>query len=273
VVGIGLRAPHYAALIERRPPLAFLEVHAENFFADGGGSLAWLDRFAALYPISVHGVGLSLGSADALDRDHLGRLRALVSRVQPRFVSEHLSWSSIDGRHVPDLLPLPFTEASAAHLAARIVEVQDFLGRRILVENVASYVRVGEGALAEWQFVSDVVKRSGCGLLLDVNNVYVNACNHGFEASTYLAAIDGAVVEEIHLAGFEREGALLVDTHAARVASPVWSLYREILARIGPRQTLIEWDAAIPPLDVLLEEARTAARILEECDAAAELGA
>jgi uncharacterized protein (UPF0276 family) len=273
VVGIGLRAPHYAALIERRPPLAFLEIHAENFFADGGAALAWLDRFAALYPMSVHGVGLSLGSADALDRGHLARLRSLVSRVQPRFVSEHLSWSSIDGKHVPDLLPLPFTEAAAAHLAARIGEAQDFLGRRILVENVAAYVRVGDGALAEWQFVADVVKRSGCGLLLDVNNVYVNAANHGFEAATYLDAIDGASVEEIHLAGFEREGALLIDTHAAPVASPVWTLYRELVARIGARDTLIEWDAAIPPLEVLLGEARTAARILEGCDTAAEIDA
>ena len=271
MVGIGLRAPHYAALIERRPPLAFLEIHAENFFAEGGAALAWLDRLATLYPMSVHGVGLSLGSADALDRDHLARLRALVQRVRPRFVSEHLSWSSIDGHHVPDLLPLPFTQATIEHLVARVAEVQDFLGRRILVENVSSYARLGDGPLAEWEFVAEVVKRSGCGLLLDVNNVYVNACNHGFDARTYLAAIEGAAVEEIHLAGFEREGALLVDTHAARVSSSVWTLYRDLVARIGPRPTLIEWDAAIPPLDVLLEEARTAARILEECAAAAEM--
>jgi uncharacterized protein (UPF0276 family) len=258
--GIGLRAPHYAALLEREPPLAFLEVHSENFFADGGASLATLERFAERWPLSFHGVGLSLGSADPLDRAHLDRLARLVERFRPALVSEHLSWSAAGGRHAHELLPLPYTRAAIDHLAGRIGEVQDRLGRRIAVENVTTYLRFGESEMPEAEFVAEIVRRAGCGLLLDVNNVFVNAANHGLDARAYLDAIAAGSVEEIHLAGHERVGARLVDTHAQRVAPAVWQLYRHAIERLGPRPTLIEWDSAIPGLDVLLDEARTASQ-------------
>lgn len=258
-VGIGLRAPHYAQLLERRPPLGFVEAHSENFFGDGGPALAWLERVRSRYSLSLHGVGLSLGSCDPLDRTHLERLKSLVRRFEPELVSEHLSWSSFGGLHANDLLPLPFTEEAVSHVASRIAQVQDYLGRELLVENISAYVRVGPPpAMAEWEFVRSVVERAGCRLLLDVNNIWVNAANHGFEPQRYLEAIDPGSVGEIHLGGFERTPQLLVDTHGAPVAEDVWSLYSSALARFGPRPTLIEWDTDIPPLDVLLAEAQRA---------------
>jgi uncharacterized protein (UPF0276 family) len=188
--GIGLRTPHYAELLERNPPLAFLEVHSENYFCDGGAPLAWLERFRARYPLSFHGVGLSLGSADPLDEPHLARLGSLVRRFEPALVSEHLCWSSYAGRHANDLLPLPFTRESLDHVVRRVDAVQERLGRRILVENVSSYLQFPASTMAEWEFVAEVARRSGCGLLLDVNNIWVNAVNHGFEPHRYLEAID-----------------------------------------------------------------------------------
>jgi uncharacterized protein (UPF0276 family) len=262
--GIGLRAAHYQALLERAPALAFLEVHTENFFAAGGQPLAWLERFRGRYPLSFHGVGLSLGSADPLDERHVARLEQLVSRFEPALVSEHLSWSSAGGRHANDLLPLPQTREAIDHVVAKIWQLQERLGRRILVENVTTYLRFDVSEMPEWEFVAEVVRRSGCGVLLDVNNVYVNAVNHGFDAMDYLAAIDGERVEEIHLAGHEAVGGRLLDTHAARVAPAVWALYDRALQRFGPKPTLLEWDADIPPLDVLLDEARMADERLVE---------
>ena len=257
-VGIGLRAPHYGELIERRPDLAFLEAHSENFFGDGGAALAWLERFRALYPLSLHGVGLSLGSCDPLDEHHMARLHALVRRFEPVLVSEHLSWSSAGGRHANDLLPLPLSEEALGPVARRIEQVQERLGRELLVENVSAYARMAPSPIPEWEFVAEVARRSGCRLLLDVNNVWVNSANHGFDPRRYLDAIDPASVAEIHLAGFERAGGLLIDTHGARVAGEVWELYEYALARFGPRPTLIEWDTDLPELDVLLGEARRA---------------
>ena len=271
MAGIGLRAPHYAEILRRRPALDFLEVHSENFFAPGGAALAWLERFRSAYPLSLHGVGLSLGSSDPLDARHLDRLAALAARVEPQLVSEHLCWSSHGGRHANDLLPLPYTAEALDHVCSRIAAVQDRLRRRILVENVSTYVAFDESAMPEWEFVAEVARRSGCALLLDVNNIHVNAANHGFDAHRYLAAIDPATVGEIHLAGHERCGALLVDTHGAPVADAVWRLYEEALARFGPRPTLVEWDTDIPALDVLLAEAgkarAIAARAREACAA------
>jgi uncharacterized protein (UPF0276 family) len=257
-VGIGLRAAHYSDIDERRPDLAFLEVHSENYFGAGGAALAWLERLRATYPISLHGVGLSLGSADTLDARHLSRLAALVARFEPILVSEHLSWSSAGGHHANDLLPLPFSEEALAHVSARIAEVQDRLGRRLAVENVSSYASLPGSTMPECEFVAEVVRRSGCELLLDVNNVWVNAANHGFDPRGYLEALAGLPVAEIHLAGFERAPGLLVDTHAAPVAEEVWALYASALERFGPRPTLIEWDADIPPLDTLLAQAERA---------------
>ena len=239
-------------------------MHTENFFGDGGPALLWLERFRERYALSFHGVGLSLGSADALDEEHLRRLVRLVDRFRPEQVSEHLCWSSVGGRHANDLLPLPCTRAAAVHVASRISRVQDRLGRRIAVENITTYLRFRDDEMDEGGFVSEVVRRAGCDLLLDVNNIYVNAVNHGSDPRAFLEAVDGERVVEIHLAGHERVGDRLVDTHAARVASPVWSLYRDAIDRFGPRPTLIERDAAIPALDVLLDEARMAEAHLRE---------
>ena len=261
--GIGLRAAHYRAILEREPALAFLEVHAENFFAEGGQALAWLERFRECYPLSVHGVGLSLGSAEGVEELHLAKLERLVRRFEPALVSEHLSWSAAGGRHANELLPLPFTREALSAAVANIQHVQERLGRPILVENVSTYLRFGDGEMAEPEFVAEVVRRAGCGLLLDVNNIHVNARNHGFDALAYLDAIDPQTVGEIHLAGHEAVGARLVDTHGTRVAPEVWDLYAATLARLGPRPTLVEWDIDIPELDVLLDEAAIAARHLD----------
>jgi uncharacterized protein (UPF0276 family) len=258
VFGIGLRAPHYADLLERKPALGFVEAHSENFFCAGGAPLAWLERIRALYPLSLHGVGLSLGSCDPLDRAHLEQVRSLVRRFEPAFVSEHLSWSSFGGRHANDLLPLPLTAEAVEHVCTRIAQAQEALGRELLLENVSSYARLGDSAMPEWEFVAAVARRAGCRLLLDVNNIWVNAANHGFDPMAYLDAIDPDTVAEIHLAGFEPDDGVLIDTHGAPVAEEVWNLYAHAIARFGPRPTLIEWDTNIPALDVLLSEAARA---------------
>jgi uncharacterized protein len=260
--GIGLRTPHFEALAQSRPALSFLEVHSENYFAEGGPAIAWLERFRSDYPVSLHGVGMSLGSADSLDRRHLASLDRLVRRIEPALVSEHLCWSSIGGRHMNELLPLPYCEESLAHVASRVDEVQEYLGRQILVENVAAYLRFAESTVDEGEFVSEVARRTGCGVLLDVNNAWVNAANHGTDARKFLAAFDKSVVGEIHLAGPERTGDGWIDTHGARVLPEVWALYGETIGRLGPVPTLVEWDTDIPALDVLLEEARRADAIL-----------
>jgi uncharacterized protein (UPF0276 family) len=258
VSGIGLRAPHYGEVLRRRPALDFLEVHSENFFAAGGPALALLERFRGAYAISLHGVGLSLGSTDPLDEAHLAKLAALVRRFDPLLVSEHLSWSSAGGRHANELLPLPHTHEALAHLVARIGRVQDALGREILVENVSSYLAFPGAEMTEAQFVAEAARRSGCRVLLDVNNIYVNAANHGDDAHAWLEAVPSALVGEIHVAGHEARGDLLVDTHGARVCDDVWALYARALERCGPCPTLVEWDTGIPSLDVLLDEAATA---------------
>jgi uncharacterized protein (UPF0276 family) len=261
--GIGLRAPHVREVLERRPALPWLEIHSENYFGDGGPALAALSRVRADYPIAMHGVGLSLGSTDPLDRDHLRKIARLAQRIEPAVVSEHLCWSSVDGRHFNDLLPLPFTEEAVDHVCARVLEVQDALGRAILVENVSSYYAFPESTLDECDFVAEIARRTGCKLLLDVNNIYVNARNHGIDAHAYLAAIDPRSVAEIHLAGFDDTGPLVIDTHGAPVAPEVWSLYRAAIARFGAVPTLIEWDTDIPALAVLEAEAAAAQRIIE----------
>jgi uncharacterized protein len=267
--GIGLRAPHVAQVLAERPAIAWLEVHSENYFVDGGPAQSSLERIRADYPLSLHGVGLALGSADALDAAHVRRLRQLVNRVEPAIVSEHLCWGHIDGRHLNDLLPLPLTQEALALVCERIDSVQDALGRTLLVENVSSYVRFADDAMSEWEFVAEVARRSGCKLLLDVSNIHVNAVNHGFDAMTYIGAIAGESVAEIHLAGFDASGPCLIDTHGTHVAPPVWDLYRWTIARMGTKPTLIEWDTDIPSLEVLLAEGAQAQRIIEARDAVA----
>jgi uncharacterized protein len=267
--GIGLRAPHVGQVLAQRPAVPWFEVHSENYFAEGGPALAALDRIRADYPLSLHGVGLSLGSTDPLDTDHLAKLKRLAERVEPACISEHLCWSSVNGRHYNDLLPLPYTLEALDHVCARVSAVQEFLGREILVENVSSYFSFPESTLAEGAFVATVAARTGCKLLVDVNNIHVNARNHGIDADAYLAAIPAGAVAEIHLAGFDASGPFLIDTHGTPVAPEVWALYERALARFGPVATLIEWDTDIPEFAVLLREAATAQAVLEAAHAVA----
>ncbi|MGH8427319.1 MAG: MNIO family bufferin maturase [Gammaproteobacteria bacterium] len=269
--GIGLRPPHYEQILVERPALPFIEVHSENFFCTGGPALRTLEAVRNEYPVSLHGVGLSLGSADPLDRVHLGHLKALAERIDPALVSEHLCWCAIGGAHLNDLLPLPYTEEALAHVGKRVCEAQEFLDRRILVENVSSYLEFTDSTIPEWEFLAELAARTGCGILFDVNNVYVNAVNHGFDPYCYVDAMPAAAVGEIHLAGFTRKDPqgvpLLIDSHNRPVAEPVWALYAYALSRLGPKPTLIEWDRDIPPLATLLGEAAHAGRLLEELHA------
>jgi len=266
--GIGLRFPHHRAVLEEKPPAAWLEVHAENYMG-GGKPLMVLDAVRRDYPLSLHGVGLSLGSADGLNERHLVRLRDLAQRVDPGLVSEHLSWSAIGGAHFADLLPLPFTEEALSIVCRNVEAAQDFLGRRILVENASTYLRYRHSMIPEWEFVAALAGRTGCGILCDVNNVFVSACNHGFDPRGYLHALPAERVSEIHLAGhqvrkFEDGRSIRIDDHGSRVSQEVWALYAEALALFGRVPTLIEWDSDVPPLAVLLEEAAQAQCIMSE---------
>jgi uncharacterized protein (UPF0276 family) len=265
--GIGLRAVHHDALLAERPGVGWLEAHSENYFADGGAQLESLERLRALYPLSLHGVGLSLGSTDPLDRDHVRRLKRLIDRFDPMLVSEHVCWGSVGGVHLNDLLPLPRTHEALRHLARRVVELQDVLGRQVLLENVSSYLEFKNSDLSEPEFLSALVRESQCALLLDVNNVYVSARNHGFDPLAYIDALPIAAIVEIHLAGHSvnRHGGreILIDTHSTHVCDDVWSLYSHAVARFGPVPTLIEWDTEIPELHVLVNEAQCADRRAE----------
>jgi uncharacterized protein len=266
-VGIGLRTPHYRELLDTLPPIGWFEVHSENYFGDGGQPLYFLERFRSHYPMSLHGVGLSLGSTDALNSTHLQKLKSLVDRFEPGLVSDHLCWSSVGGQFLNDLLPLPYTEEALNYVVTRIGEAQDYLRRQILVENVSSYLQYKHSTISEWEFLAEVARRAGCGILLDVNNIYVSAENHRFDPLTYIDAIPVASVQEIHLAGFDSNGDCLIDTHGKPVFDAVWPLYTHAIERLGATPTLIEWDTDIPALDVLLAEAWKARAILERWDA------
>lgn len=270
--GIGLRGPHREALLEQRPAVAWLEAHPENYFAAGGAALHDLEALRRDYPLSLHGVGLSLGSVDPLDTAHLDKLAELIARFEPGLVSEHLSWGSVDGRHFNDLLPLPYTEECLDHFCQRVAQAQDYLGRQILIENPSSYLSYRHSTIPEWEFFAEIPRRTGCALLLDVNNIHVSAHNHGFDTDDYLAALAGSDIREIHLAGFavkrHDDGVILIDDHGAPVAEAVWTLYAEALRRFGALPTLIEWDSHIPPLATLLEEAASAETLLEQQRAA-----
>ncbi len=265
--GIGLRALHYYEILEREPDLGWVEAHSENYFGRGGAPLACLEAIRELYPLSLHGVGLSLGSAGELDRAHLRKLKQVVDRFQPGLVSEHLSWSTAGGIHSNDLLPLPYTEEALAIFCAHTSETQDFLGRKILVENPSSYLSFLHSTLSEVEFLVEVARRTGCGILLDVNNIYVSACNHGFDADAYLAEIPAELVGELHLAGHtvNRHGdrKIHIDDHGSAVSDSVWDLFGRAMDRFCDIPTLIEWDSDIPALDTLKEEARHADRIME----------
>ena len=253
--------------------MGWLEAHSENYFADGGAQLDELSRLRELYPLSLHGVGLSLGSVDELDRDHLRRLRRLVDRVQPGLVSEHVCWGAIGGVHLNDLLPLPYTEEALRHLVRRVSQLQDSLGRPVLLENVSSYLEFTTSEMSEADFLVALARDTGCGLLLDVNNVYVSARNHGFDARAFIARIPPALVGEIHLAGHSVNrfpgGEILIDTHSTQVCAAVWELYEFALEHCGAVPTLIEWDTDIPALEVLVAEAHAAEERLEQVRARA----
>ncbi|HEY1725663.1 MAG TPA: DUF692 domain-containing protein [Steroidobacteraceae bacterium] len=264
--GIGLRFPHHDYVVRQHPTVAWFEIHAENYFG-GGAPRRTLERIRADYPLAVHGVGLSLGSADGLDPQHLQRLAELVAAIEPGLVSEHLSWSVIGGAYLADLLPLPMTEEALQVVCRHVEQTQAVLRRRILIENPSSYLQFAHSSIPEWEFLGELVRRTGCGLLCDVNNIYVSASNHGWDAQAYLAALPAAAVGEIHLAGHalrvHSDGrSVRIDNHGARVADEVWALYRRALQRFGRQPTLIEWDTDIPAFEVLLDEAAHAAALM-----------
>lgn len=265
--GIGLRRPHVAEVLATRPAVGWLEVHAENYMS-GGPPAYLLDAVRRDYPVSIHGVGLSLGSSDGIDAAHLERLAGLVERIEPCLVSEHLSWSVNGGAYLNHLLPLPYTEEALAVVSRNVARAQERLGGQLLVENPSSYLRFLDSSIPEAEFLAELSRRTGCGILCDVNNIFVSAHNVGLDMGGYLDALPAEAVGEIHLAGYalnDADGhAVLIDDHGSRVAPPVWSLYAAALARFGPVPTLIEWDTDLPALPVLLEEAEVAARMLRE---------
>jgi len=271
--GIGLRFQHHRAVLEAAPDVAFMEVHTENYMG-GGSPIHCLEAVRRDFPLSLHGVGLSLGSAEGLDPAHLDRVRRVAERIEPALVSEHVAWSVSGGAYLADLLPLPMTEEALAAVCRNVDRMQDTLRRRILVENPSTYVQFRHSTIPEWEFMTAVAARTGCGILCDVNNIFVSAENHGWDASAYVANLPPAAIGEIHLAGHGvRElpdgGMLRIDDHGSRVIDKVWSLYGEALRRFGPVPTLIEWDTEVPPLDVLVGEAHHAdALILVASDGA-----
>lgn len=268
-IGIGLRATHYRELLVRERCVDWLEAHSENYFGDGGWDLHVLTKLRERYPVALHGVGLGLGSARGFSTEHLQRLRDLVVRVEPALVSEHLAWTAVDGRVMNDLLPLPLSHAALELMVARVAQMQDVLQRRVLIENVSSCLRFAGDDYDEAGFLNALAARSGCGLLLDVNNLYVNQCNLGVDAAAQIDAIDPRHVGEIHLAGHLVTELAVIDHHGARVADAVWDLYERALRHCGCLPTLIEWDTDVPALDVLLDElarARRRRELAECCD-------
>jgi len=264
--GIGLRFQHHQPVLDTRPDVAWMEVHTENYMG-GGTPLKYLDAIRRDTPISLHGVGLSLGSAEGVDPAHLERIRKVAERVEPGLMSEHIAWNLVGGTYLADLLPLPMTEEALDVVCRHVEQTQSYLKRRILVENPSTYVAFGNSIIPEWEFMATVAARTGCGILCDVNNICVSAHNHGWDASAYLAALPPEAVGEVHLAGhsirtFADGSSLRIDDHGSKVSKEVWTLYRQAVARFGAVPTLIEWDNEIPPLDVLLDEAQHAEQVI-----------
>ena len=262
--GIGFRAVHQHAFATERPAVGWIEAHTENFFHEGGPAGRALERARANYPLSLHGVGLGLGSADGVDREHLAKVKRAIARFEPALVSEHACWGHAGGEFFNDLLPLPYTDEAVELLARQVGEAQDFLGIRLLIENVSAYVTFEHSHLHEWEFLAAVAASSGCGLLLDVNNVYVSSQNLGLDAHAFIDGLPPGRVAEIHLAGHARNGAVLIDDHGSQVCDAVWQLYRHAVNRFGALPTLIEWDTNIPALATLVAESRRADLILGE---------
>lgn len=252
--GLGLRPDHYETVLAERPAVDWFEVITENYLVPGGKPLHYLTRVREYYPLVMHGVSLSVGSSAPLDLDYVRRVRSLAARIEPAWISDHLCWTGVGGANLHDLLPLPYTEEALRHVVERVQRVQDMLGRRLLLENVSSYVSFRDSELTEWQFLREVAARADCLILLDVNNVYVSSINHEFDPRAYLDAIPVERVQQIHLAGHQDHGDYLIDTHDHPVSDPVWNLYRAAVRRFGAVSTMIERDANIPPLDDLLME-------------------
>lgn len=261
--GLGLRVEHYEALLAQPSGVDWLEIVSENYLVHGGLPLAWLERFRERFPLVMHGVSMSIGSTDALDEDYLDRLAALARRIEPAWVSDHLCWTGVQGVNLHDLMPLPYTEEALDHVVARVRQVQDRLKRRILLENVSSYVSYAQSQLTEWEFLAEVAERADCLILLDVNNVHVSAVNQGFAARDYLRGIPADRVQQFHLAGYEQGERLIIDTHDAPVSDPVWELYVDAVRRFGRVSTMVERDDHFPPLTELIAELEQARRLAE----------
>ena len=261
--GIGLRSQHYRDILTDTPRIAWLEALTDNYLG-GGSPLANLLLIRERYPLTLHGVGLSLGSTDALNEIYLSKLKTVVERAQPAWVSDHLAWISADDRYVHDLLPLPYTEEALDHVVGRIRQVQEYLGQRLLIENPSSYLSFRHDTISEWEFLAAMAASADCDLLFDVNNAYVSATNRGADPQLYLDALPPERIQEIHLAGYEEHDGYLFDTHGYRVQKPVWELYRATLEKFGPVPTLIEWDTDIPELQVLLDEAEIAQAAMDK---------
>lgn len=266
--GIGLRTTHYGYLLENEPSgIDWFEIISENFFEPGGRPWAVLEKVRARLPVVMHGVSLAIGDVSPIPQSYLARLRWLIERVEPAWVSDHLCWGSFGGHYAHDLLPLPYTEEALSHVAERVLSVQDFLGRPILLENVSSYVQFTASTLTEWEFLNEITRRTDCGILLDINNIYVSSQNHGFEAKTYIDAIDRDRVRQFHIAGHSNYGSYLLDTHIGPVPEGVWELYRYAVKRFGKIPALIEWDENVPDFQTVVAESLRARAIeAEVCD-------
>ncbi len=259
--GVGLRRRHYSYVLENHPRLDWFEVTSENFMVDGGRPLHVLEAVRERYPIVMHGVSMSIGSTDPLNRDYLKQLAAMARRFEPAWISDHLCWTGVGGRNLHDLVPLPYSEEAVRHVAARIRVVQDILGRPILIENVSSYMEYADSTMAEWEFLSAIAEEADCAILLDINNIYVSAFNHNFDAERYVDSVPAGRVAQFHLAGHSDHGAYLLDTHDHPVRDEVWRLYEKAIRRFGKVSALIEWDDSIPEFTVLAETAEKARAI------------
>lgn len=268
LAGIGLRAEHYQEIINTKPDIAWFEVHTENYFGNGGKPHYYLELIRQNYPLSFHGVGLSLGSCDELDLQHLNRLKELITRYEPILVSEHLCWTSINGNHFNDLFPMPYTEESLKHIINRINRIQDNLNRQILIENISTYLQFTHSTIPEYEFINIIAQKTGCGILLDINNLYVNSINHGWNIKKYIENIAFTSIQEIHLAGFTENfvenSSILIDSHNNPIADEVFEIYSFAMKNFGKKPTLIEWDKDIPLLEILLIEATKVNNILQK---------
>jgi uncharacterized protein (UPF0276 family) len=252
--GLGLRIPHFEHVLQHKPAVDWFEVLSENYMVAGGKPRYYLNKIREHYPLAMHGVSLSVGSTDPLDIEYLKKLKTLANEVQPAWISDHLCWTSCHNINRHDLLPLPYNEETLTHVAERIRQVQDFLGRRILIENVSSYLSYRSSEMTEWEFLAAIAEQADCLILLDINNIYVSACNHGFKPESYLQHMDASRIQQFHLAGHTRQGDFLIDTHDQPVPDPVWALYTQALTQFGPVTTMIERDDNIPAFDELLDE-------------------